>query len=233
MLPLRISLGAFALLAIGTAVACSSSSSSPNNAGDGGPSGGDGSVSIAPDGGLAINATCGILGMVGGGGSMACGSGMTCCTMLALPPSASCVAKGSCSGLSNECTKGADCAPGQVCCGGTADAAAMAIPDAAPAGGIGGFGNFDTSQFATTCQTSCMGTQTQECAMDRECPSGQTCQAPGGAGGNPLAGFIMLPSVCAVPMPDAGTPSADTGTPVQDTGAPTPDADTADVAAGD
>jgi hypothetical protein len=235
MLPsLRISLGAFALLATGAAVACGSSSSSPNNAGDGGTGGDDGSVTTAgPDGGALINATCGLLGMVGGGGSMSCGSGMTCCTMLALPPSASCVPTGSCSGLSNECTKAADCATGQVCCGGTADAGPLVIPDAAPAGGIGGFGSFDTSQFATTCQTSCMGTQTQECAMDSECPSGQTCQSAGGAGGNPLAGFIMLPSVCMAPMPDAGTTSADTGTPPPDTGAPTPDADTADVAAGD
>ena len=233
MLPLRISLGAFALLAIGTAVACSSSSSPSNHAGDGG-AGDDGSVSATPDSGALLNATCGLLGMVGGSGSMMCGSGMTCCTLLALPPSSSCVPTGSCSGVSNECTKAADCASGQVCCGGTADAAAVTIPDAAPAAGAGGFPTFDTSQLATTCQASCMGTQTQECGMDSECPSGQTCQPVGGAG-NPIANFIMLPSVCAVPRPDAGTAdAADTGSaPVEDTGAPTPDADTADVAAGD
>jgi hypothetical protein len=234
MLSLRISLGAFALLAIGSAVACGSSSSSPNNAGDGGPGAGDGSISTeAPDSGALLNATCGLLGMVGGSGSMACGTGMTCCTQVSFPPSSACVPTGSCSGVSNECTKAADCASGQVCCGGTADAAPVTIPDAAPAGGAGGFPMFDTSQLATTCQSSCMGTQTQECGMDSECPSGQTCQPVGGAN-NPLAGILMLPSVCAVPRPDAGTPVADTGTPpVEDTGAPTPDADTADVAAGD
>jgi hypothetical protein len=249
MSPLRFSLGAFVVLAVGAAAACSSSSNnnSPDASADDG--GGSGMEASNP---LGINATCGLLGALGGGGSMMCPKGMTCCTMLALPPSASCVAAGSCSGISTECASSADCSSGQVCCAGSADAAPMMFSlDAAAAaggGGAGGIPNIDPSMFSATCQSSCTATQTQECAMDNECPSGQTCQGfagPGGAGGEGgaaagglggLGGAIMLPKTCMAPRPDAGNPpptqdsgsAVDTGTPT-----PTPDAETPDVAASD
>ncbi len=231
MLPLRFSLGAFAVLAFGAAAACSSSSS-PNNAGDAGGAG-DGSVSTPDATGPMINATCGVLAMAGGGTAMMCPAGQTCCSMVSLSgANASCVATGSCSGgISNECSKMSDCSGNQICCGGSADAG-VAMTDAAAAGG---FPTFDMSQLNTTCQASCAASQTQECAMDSECPAGQTCQALGA--GNPLAGILMLPSICMAPRPDAGPPPGEDAGPVEDTGTtpppPTPDADMADVAAGD
>jgi hypothetical protein len=232
MLPLRFSLGAFVFLALGAGAACSSSS---NNASDGGTD--DGSTStVTPDATTpVINATCGLLAMAGGGTSMTCPAGQTCCTTLALPPSASCLPTSQCTGISNECSKGSDCASGQVCCGGSPDGGAL-VTDAAAATGAGGIPTFDMSQLNTTCQASCTATQTQECDVDAgDCPAGQTCQAAGGAG-NPLATFIMLPNFCMAPRPDAGTPPVDSGSTPDDTGAPapTPDAgDMVDVAAGD
>jgi hypothetical protein len=243
MLPLRFSLGAFALLAFGAGAACSSSSSS-NNASDAGT--GDGSTSTAPDATLPINATCGLLASLGGGTSMMCPAGQTCCSMIGLTGgNASCVPVGSCASgsISNECSKGSDCASGQVCCGGSPDAGALGTGlDAAVAGGMP---MFDPSQLDTTCQASCTATQTQQCAMDSECPSGQTCVSLGGGAGdagdaaaaNPFGGLFMLPplpSLCMAPRPDAGPPPVvDAGT-TEDTGTPTPEAsDMADVATGD
>jgi len=223
----RFSVGSFLLL--GLATACSSSSS--NGTPDGGPAG-DGSTVLSPvaeagGAGLGIMATCGALSALGGGASGSCPSGQTCCTMI-LPPSASCVPTGGCAGgISTECSKGSDCASGQVCCAGAADGGVMAAADASTAGGIGGLlGNFDPSTLSTTCQTSCTSTQMQYCSVDTDCPTGLTCQTPGGAGA--LGGIIMLPSVCAAPRPDAGT---DAGT-VPDSGAEMGD-DGATDAAGD
>jgi hypothetical protein len=223
---LRFSFGALAFLGLGLATACSSSSSgaSPDSGSSSGATG-DGSTTISPlaDGGgnpLGIMATCGLLSGVGGGGTAGtCASGQTCCTMLAFPPSASCVPTGSCSGISNECMAPKDCGTGQVCCAGAADGGAMPAMDASMApGGLGGFGNFDPASLSSTCQSSCTATQMQYCTVDTDCPSGQTCQAPGGAGGlGALGGFITLPSSCAAPRPDAGV-AVDSGSPGDDSG---------------
>ena len=254
MLPLRFSLGAFALLAFGAGAACSSSSSS-HNASDAGTD--DGSTSAGPDATnpLPINATCGffsmgLFSMMGDGATMACPVGQTCCSMVGLTGiNASCAPAGSCASgsISNECSKGSDCASGQVCCGGSPDAGALGTGlDAAVAGGMP---MFDPSQLDTTCQASCTASQTQQCGTDAECPSGQTCVGLGpGAGdggaaeagaGNPFGGLFMLPmlpSICMAPRPDAGPPPVvDAGTP-EDTGTPTPmpeASDMADVATGD
>ena len=233
MIFVRYSVGAALLLG---AVACGSSSS-PAAASAPDSSTGDSAGDDSSTGTPAINATCGILSGIGGGGTAGtCPMGQTCCTMVALPPSASCVMPSECTGMSisSQCSKASDCATGQICCagdadGGAADAGAllmmMAATDAA-AGGLGALGAIDFSMFNTTCQTSCMGPQTQECAKDSECPSGMTCQAPAGAAGlGALAGFIMLPDSCAVPPPDAGT------TPVADSGTTTPVVDAAPEAA--
>src|ERR1035438_5056527 len=181
MVPLRFSFGAF--LVLGFAAACSSSSSPPSGTVT---PGGDASTTPPADGGnppadggnpLAITATCGLFSAVGGGGdggSSSCPSGQTCCTVL-LPPSASCVAVGSCTGVSNECSKGSDCAGGKVCCAGAADGGTMAaMTDAGPPGLLGGF---DPSIYSSTCQSSCTATQMQDCGSDTECAAGQTRQA--------------------------------------------------------
>ena len=229
----RFSFGLFAFLGLGLATACSSSSSSGASPDSGTPSGGPGSTTISPlaDGGggnpLGIMATCGLLSGGGGGTAAKCPSGQTCCTMLALPPSAACVPTGTCSGLSNECMSPSDCASGQVCCAGSADGGAMAAVDASTAGGLGGIPMIDPSQFSTTCQSSCTATQTQYCTMDTDCPSGLTCQAPPGAGA--LGGFIMLPNTCAAPRPDAGAATIDSGSAGEDSGS-TPGTGSVDAA---
>jgi hypothetical protein len=108
----------------------------------------------------------------------------------------------------------------------TADAAATGL--AGLAGGLG-----DLSALDTTCQASCTGTQTQECALDSECPPGQTCNAPAAAGGpfGALGGGITLPSVCGAPRPDSGTAAVpDSGTtPVADSGSPAADSGAVDA----
>jgi hypothetical protein len=199
-------------------------------------SGDDGGGSGNPLGNL--QATCGLLANVSGGSSSSCGSGMTCCTVLAFPPSASCVAVGGCASgnISNECTSGTDCSGGQLCCAGSADGGAA---DAAAGGGI--IPGFDPTMLSTACQSSCTGTQAQTCAMDSDCPTGLTCQSPfAGAGGGGLGSTITgllggggaaLPSVCAMPLPDAGKAPADSGSTVPE--ASTPDAgDTTDAGQG-
>ena len=103
------------------------------------------------------------------------------------------------------------------------------MPAADAAAGVGGFGGFDTSTLGTTCQTSCTSSQTQRCMQDSECPAGQTCQAPAGAG--MLGGFISIPNSCAAPTPDAGTVGNDAGTPA-DSGRPA-DTGAGDAAVGD
>jgi hypothetical protein len=213
MIVLRYSFGA--LLFLGAAACGSSSSGSPATGGEA-DSSTDSSVAGDDGGTPAIMATCGLLSGIGGGGTAGtCPMGQTCCTMLALPPSASCLPPSECTGMSisNECSKGSDCPSGQVCCGGSPDGGSMMmmLPAADAAAGLGGLGGFDTSQFNTTCQTSCAPSQTQECAMDSECPTGQTCQSPPGAAA--LGSVIMLPKDCAVPVADSGTtPVVDSGT---------------------
>jgi Cys-rich repeat protein len=244
MASLRFSFGALSFLGLGLATACSSSSSGASPDAGSHPSN-DASTTLSPlsdSGGgsaLGIMATCGLLSAVGGGGSSTqCPSGQTCCTMLALPPTASCVPAGGCAGgLSNECMAGTDCMSGQVCCAGSADGGggpALAIDAAAPAGGLGGgFGNFDTSALATTCQSSCTATQTQYCSTDSECPAGQTCQAPGAGGlGGAFGGLIMSSNICAAPKTDAGTTTVvEAGAGSDDGGGEVPDSGGADALA--
>ncbi len=113
----------------------------------------------------------------------------------------------------------------------------MAAPDAAAAAGaglLGALGGFNLSMYDTTCQPSCAASQTQECAIDSECPPGQTCNAqaaPGGAGAGAGGAGFMLPSICGAPRPDAGmaaVPDAGT-TPVVDSGSPAPDSGAVDA----
>jgi hypothetical protein len=240
MPPVKSSFALFVVLASATFGCGSSSSNNPPKANSGNPS--DASTQTSSDAGGGggnplgnIMATCGLLAGIAGGSSSACGSGMTCCTIVGLPPSASCVAVGSCGSgdLSNECTTGTDCASGQLCCAGSADGGAPA--DAAAAGG-GGFGGFDPTALSTTCQSSCTSSQAQTCTADMDCPTGLTCQSALGGGGGGLGGLgglfggISLPSVCRAPLPDAGSPP-DSGTVPE---ASTPDAgDTVDAGQGD
>jgi hypothetical protein len=212
---LRFSLGTFAVLAF--AAGCGSSSSGAK-----GPGPSDGSVADndtgtpSEGGGPLINATCGILSGIGGEAGT-CPMGDVCCTVLALPPSASCVPQGSCTGISTACSSASDCSGGQVCCVGAADGGAPGDA-AAGGGGLGGFGNFDPSQFSSACQSSCTPSQAQYCTVDTDCPAGMglVCQNLGGANGG---GFgFSLPSVCAPPPPDAGT--RDSGPPTIDSGTP-------------
>jgi hypothetical protein len=226
----RYSVGVAFLLG---ATACGSSSSpaaasAPDSSTDDSTAGDAGTMP-------AINATCGLLSGIGGGGTAGtCPMGQTCCTTI-VPPGASCVPPTQCTGMSisNQCSKASDCAAGQICCAGDADGGApdagallMMVATDAAAGGAGALAGIDFSMFNTTCQTSCMGPQTQECSMDSECPSGMTCQAPAGAGGlGAFAGLLMLPKTCAVAPPDAGT------TPVTDSGTTTPVVDAAPEAA--
>ncbi|MBV9949033.1 MAG: hypothetical protein JOZ69_19445 [Myxococcales bacterium] len=102
------------------------------------------------------------------------------------------------------CTKGADCAAQQVCCG---------------ALGLAGAG----ATLTTACQASpcasqlLIGAPIQLCARDAECPAGSTCQPP------PAAYLALAPGVasyrfCApAPPPDGG--GADTGPAARDAGA--------------
>jgi hypothetical protein len=179
-------------------------------------------------GSCGLGMTCcvdltGLLGGLAGGGGGGGGGGLTGGL------GGMCVPSGSCSsGISMECSSSSNCANNQVCCGGTASAASeggAADASAGAPGGLGGgfpglggggggglFGN-------TTCQATCMPGQQQQCASDGECPAGQTCQMQtfggfpgaggfpggGGQGGGGLGGLIMLPMVCAAPMPEAGT----------------------------
>jgi hypothetical protein len=220
---LRFSLGTFAVLAL--TAGCGGSSTGPK----GSPSPSDASVadndsSAASEGGTGlINATCGLLSAASGDAGT-CPTGDVCCTVLALPPSASCVPQGSCTGISTACSSASDCSNGQVCCVGPADGGAGLSADAAAGGGGFGFGSFDPSQFSSACQSSCTGSQTQYCTVDTDCPPGMglTCQ------GGSMFGF-SLPSVCAPPPPDAGTRREAGGEPTIDSG--TPDAGTVDAGA--
>jgi hypothetical protein len=225
----RFSFGAVAFLGLGLAAACGSSSSGGGAANGGEP---DGSTVISPttDGGApGLMATCGLLSGLGGGGAAGtCPAGQTCCTMIALPPSASCVPSGSCTGISNECMSGSDCASGQVCCAGAADGGAMLALDAAVMAGAAGIPMIDTSTLNTTCQASCTATQTQYCSISDAgigsgCPSGQTCQQLGGGAAAALAGFITIPNVCTAPRPDAGESTPDSGSAGDDAGSNVPD----------
>jgi hypothetical protein len=110
----------------------------------------------------------------------------------------------------------------------------MAAADAAAGAGglLGALGGFNLSMYDTTCQASCAASQMQECAMDSECPPGQTCNAPAGMGGGAGAGAgLMLPSICGAPRPDAGMAAApDAGTtPVVDSGSPAVDSGAVDA----
>src|SRR5882672_10602894 len=157
----RSSLGAFIVLGF-AAAACSSSSPAPTKAA---PGGDDASaMNPAPDAGnpFGIDAKCGLLSMIGGGTPGTCPSGQTCCTTLAVPPSASCVAVGQCTGISNECSMPSDCTGGKVCCAGAADGGTMPAGDAAA--GPGGM-MVDPSAFSTACQASCTSTQMQYCTQ--------------------------------------------------------------------
>jgi hypothetical protein len=214
---LRISLGTFAVLAL--TAGCGGSST--GSKGTPGPS--DASVAgsdagtVAEGGTGLINATCGALSLVGGGGGDAgtCPTGEVCCTVFAqILPSASCVPQGQCTGISTECSSAADCSNGEVCCLGPADGGAGISSDAAAGGG--GFGGFDPSQFSSACQSSCTASQTQYCTMDSDCPPGMglVCQGGGAQFG------ISLPSVCAPPPPDGGIRREDAGVGVPDSGTP-------------
>ena len=234
MSPVRLSLGVIAFFGLALPAACGSSSSGATASDGGGDGASDDGTLVSPesDSGAANplgmlasllgNVNCGPLsgltGLLGGGGgggsgSSKCESGKTCCTMVAIPSiSASCVAVGSCSGTSNECSAGADCSSGQVCCSGSSDGGSMAASAPAADGGLGGIGamlgNFLPS---TSCQSSCTATQTQPCASDTECPAGQMCNAAGGLGGigGALGGLGgMLPKTCGTPPPEAGTTPA-------------------------
>jgi hypothetical protein len=222
---LRFSLGTFAVLAL--TAGCGGSSTAPK--GTPGPS--DASVAgdsgaVAEGGTGLIMATCGALSQFGGGGGDGgtCPTGDVCCTTLSLPPSASCVPEGQCTGISTACSSATDCSGGQVCCVGSADGGAGISADAAAGGGFGGFGGFDPSQFSSACQSSCTGSQTQYCTVDADCPPGMglICQ-----GGGSQFGF-SLPSVCAPPLPDAGI-RRDAGEGDLDSG--TPDAGSVDAGA--
>jgi hypothetical protein len=213
----RFSLGAF--LVLGYATACSSSSTAPGGPADASTSSEEAGDANNP---LGLMGTCGAIGMLAGDGGGSCPSGQTCCTVLALPPSSSCVPEGTCTGISTVCSKGSDCTGGQVCCAGSADAGVPAA-DA-------GMQMFDPSTLSTTCQTSCTASQAQYCSTDTDCPSGLTCQSLGGGAGG---GLFNLPSFCAMPRPDAGTIGNDAG-PVADSGSPPdtlPDTGTADAPA--
>jgi hypothetical protein len=212
--------------------ACSSSSSpaSKDNANDGGNV-----ISPVTDSGNTgpLNLTCGQLAGINGGTPTACTQGQTCCTtfsITSLSAASLCVAKGSCTGVSNECTTSADCTAGQVCCSGTP-------ADASTEGGAPSIGGFNLGMLDTTCQSSCSSGQTQQCVNDSECPTGQTCQSAasrfGGAGDAGLGAFadagfdaaafgdagVTIPMFCAAPfdggttmtMPDSGE-QPDTGT---------------------
>jgi hypothetical protein len=211
-------------------VAACSSSSSPAAKDD---AGGSGDATSPPtDSGTTgpLNLTCGQLAGIAGGTPTACTQGQTCCTTFSLASilnasaSSVCVAKGTCTGVSNECNTSADCTGGQVCCSGTP-------ADASTEGGAPSIGGFNLGALDTTCQSSCSAGQTQQCATDSECPSGQTCQSAasrfGGGGGGDAglgafadAGFdaaafgdagVTIPMFCAAPFDGGTAPTPDSG----------------------
>ena len=142
-----------------------------------------------------------------GAAGAACPSGQTCCTVLALPPSSSCVPEGTCTGLSTECSSGSDCTGGQVCCAGSPDGGAMAAD--------GGMPTFNPSDSEHHLPVKLHSLSAQYCSADAgACPAGLTCQSIGGGGG----GGFALPSFCAMPRPDAGIIVPDSGVP--DSGSP-------------
>ncbi len=212
-----------ASIAVALAVACGSSSNTTSS--DGGADGGGGDDSAAPpkipcsmgDGGplCASGMVCCMPGLnagaLGGLGAGAGGGGLGNLTSAFMP---SCEA--TCSGSTVQCNDSSNCPSGQVCCAGapTPDGGAEA---GAAAGGFPGLGAL-ASLGMTTCQTSCMPGQQQQCSSSSECTDGQTCQAPnfGGAGGiGALLGGagglgFTIPKNCAPPPPPEG--GADTGT---------------------
>jgi hypothetical protein len=213
-------IGPSALLALALAAACSSSSGNASSPGDSGTSGEAAPFSPVSDSGgtsMGINAMCGQLATATGGGEAGtCPAGQSCCTTLSiasLSVTAACVANGQCSGgVSNECQSTSDCPSGNVCCAGVAASA-----DASAATG-GGFAGFSIASFNTTCQVTCQTGQTENCASDTECPTGELCQSiallagDAGVGGAAGAMGYTIPKTCAVPTPDAGsTPIPEAG----------------------
>jgi hypothetical protein len=108
-----------------------------------------------------------------------CAESETCCTpvssFLSGDRKGICVASASsCTGISRQCNKAADCEAGWACCVGKSDLgdanASVFDGDAPNTWAV-------IYTFSANCQFSCMPGQPQLCASDTECQGGSTCQS--------------------------------------------------------